>query len=325
MLEVTCAIIRNDEGEVLVVQRGPDSDHPLKWEFPGGKTRTGESHEECIVREIEEELSLDIVICGSLATVEHDYGHKQVRLIPFVCDTLLDLPVLHEHVSYRWLEAGELGAVDFSAADIPVAEEYRKRYGSVMPAVESGTPEGEVDEDGIREILCGNISVEACNLLAKSAAQNRAVLSTLVRFSLSGDPVLGFRSSWTVTKAAEIDPGSVEPYYRQLVHALPSLKNESVIRSILKIVSESDISLFDDRSHGIIASCCFDLLNSASSAVSIKVYSMEALYRLGLIYPELTEELGSSLLRVMENGSAGVKSRGKFIIERLRKDNMKKG
>ncbi|MEZ5001208.1 MAG: NUDIX domain-containing protein [Bacteroidales bacterium] len=54
MIEVTCAVIRNDDNMVLAVQRGNDSDHPLKWEFPGGKRREGESLEECIVREIDE-------------------------------------------------------------------------------------------------------------------------------------------------------------------------------------------------------------------------------------------------------------------------------
>jgi len=323
MIVVTCAVIRNDEGEILVVQRGPGTDHPLKWEFPGGKAQDGESYEECIAREIEEELSLDIVICSTLPPVEYDYGLKQVRLIPFVCDTLLDLPVLHEHVAYRWVDISGLREIDFSEADIPVAKEYYRRYYSENQAENYPDLEEKVDEDGMREILTGKISVDACNLLAESAIQNGAVLSTLVRFALFGDHTLAFRSSWCITKAAELDPESIEPYYSELVHALPTMKDESVTRSILKIISETDISLFDERCQGIIATCCFELLNSAASAVAIKVYSMEALYRLSTIYPELGEELGSSLIRVMENSSAGVKARGKYIIERLRKDNLK--
>ena len=67
MINVTCAIIRNEEEKVLVVQRGLLTDHPLKWEFPGGKIDPGESETECIIREIDEELSMDIVIVGRLA------------------------------------------------------------------------------------------------------------------------------------------------------------------------------------------------------------------------------------------------------------------
>ncbi|MBP1666519.1 MAG: mismatch repair protein MutT, partial [Bacteroidetes bacterium] len=55
MIDVTCAIIRNEENELLIVQRGEQSDHPYKWEFPGGKINEDESDEECIIREIKEE------------------------------------------------------------------------------------------------------------------------------------------------------------------------------------------------------------------------------------------------------------------------------
>ena len=43
MIDVTCAIIRNEEYQVLIVQRGEKTDHPLKWEFPGGKVAPGET------------------------------------------------------------------------------------------------------------------------------------------------------------------------------------------------------------------------------------------------------------------------------------------
>ena len=98
MIDVTCAIIRNEEDEILIVQRGESTDHPFKWEFPGGKIHPGETREDCIIREIREELSIDIVIVSLLPDVEHDYGFKQIRLIPFICDTLDELPLLSEHV-----------------------------------------------------------------------------------------------------------------------------------------------------------------------------------------------------------------------------------
>jgi len=126
MIEVTCAIIRNSDGKVLIVQRGENSDHPFKWEFPGGKTRQGESHQECIVREIKEELSLDVVICAQLEPVEYDYGFRHIRLIPFVCHMDKEEPVLNEHIAYRWTGAGELSGVDFQEADSLVAEKYLK-------------------------------------------------------------------------------------------------------------------------------------------------------------------------------------------------------
>ena len=55
MIEVCCAIILK-ESKILAVQRGPESSHPWKWEFPGGKVNPDETVEECIVREISEEI-----------------------------------------------------------------------------------------------------------------------------------------------------------------------------------------------------------------------------------------------------------------------------
>lgn len=321
MIDVTCAVIRNDEDEILVVQRGSDTDHPLKWEFPGGKIRIGEMAEDCIIREIDEELSLDIVICGKLTPVEYDYGHKQVRLIPFVCDTLHDLPVLHEHVAYRWVDSADLEMIDFSEADIAVAQEYHSRYSNADKDNATVINDAVVDESGIREILGGNISVEACDMLAESAVHNSSLLLALIRLSLSGESRLAFRSSWCLTKAAEIDSSAIEPYYEELVNLLPRLETESVIRSIMKIISESDVTRLKEKSHGIIASCSFDWLNSAESAIAIKVYSMEALYKLSVIYPELSEELYSSVVRIMENASAGVKAKGRYVIKKLGKGN----
>ncbi len=124
MIKVTCAIIRNEENEVLVVQRGEKKDHPFKWEFPGGKLKEGETEEECIIREIKEELSMEIVICRQLDPVEHDYGHIKITLIPFICDTLDELPVLSEHVDFRWMPAEKLDSVDFTEADLSVVHQY---------------------------------------------------------------------------------------------------------------------------------------------------------------------------------------------------------
>jgi 8-oxo-dGTP diphosphatase len=130
MIDVTCAIIRNEDNEVLVVQRGEKTDHPFKWEFPGGKVANGESNEDCIIREIREELSIDIVICERLGSVEYDYGKKQVRLIPFVCDTLDELPLLSEHISFKWISVSDLKYIDFSEADVLVTQQYISKHES---------------------------------------------------------------------------------------------------------------------------------------------------------------------------------------------------
>ncbi|WP_341832439.1 NUDIX domain-containing protein [Sphingobacterium thalpophilum] len=69
MLQVTCAIIEH-ANKILICQRSASMKLPLKWEFPGGKIETGESKEECLRREIKEELQIDISIHSALTMVE---------------------------------------------------------------------------------------------------------------------------------------------------------------------------------------------------------------------------------------------------------------
>lgn len=116
MIEVCCAIILK-ESKILAVQRGPESSHPWKWEFPGGKVSPDETVEQCIVREISEELTIGIGVLTQLAPVEFDYGSRQICLIPFVCQIISGEIILTEHVAQRWLDFDELISVDWSGAD----------------------------------------------------------------------------------------------------------------------------------------------------------------------------------------------------------------
>jgi 8-oxo-dGTP diphosphatase len=116
MIEVSCAIIIKDS-KILAVQRGPESSHPLKWEFPGGKLHLDETADQCVVREIEEELKLRIDVLLELKSVEFDYGTKQIRLIPFICKITSGELILTEHVAKYWFELDEWQTIDWSGAD----------------------------------------------------------------------------------------------------------------------------------------------------------------------------------------------------------------
>lgn len=117
MMEVCCAIIVH-EGKMLAVQKGPKSSHPWKWEFPGGKVDLMESPEQCIVREIEEELMIQVKTLQRLQTVEFDYGIRPICLIPFVCNIISGEIKLTEHVSMRWIEWNERKGLDWAEADL---------------------------------------------------------------------------------------------------------------------------------------------------------------------------------------------------------------
>ena len=98
---------------------------------------------------------------------------------------------------------------------------------------------------------------------------------------------------------------------------MDKINNESTLRSFLRIISLSDLEKIDSRQHGLLADFCFGILNSGFSAIAVKAYSMEILYRLSLIYHELANELSSSISILMEDASAGITSRGRMILRKL--------
>lgn len=126
MIEVCCAIIMR-ESEILAVQRGPMSAHPWKWEFPGGKTDLNETAEQCIIREIEEELSIKVKVITQLESIDFDYGNSPIRLIPLVCNIMEGKIRLTEHEALRWLVPEELETLDWSAADQVLIIKNRER------------------------------------------------------------------------------------------------------------------------------------------------------------------------------------------------------
>ena len=319
MLNVTCAVIRNEENQILVVQRGEATDHPFKWEFPGGKLIPEETEEECILREVDEELSLEIIICGRLHEVKHDYGHKQIKLIPFICDTLDELPILSEHIDYKWVDVKNLMTIDFSEADVSVARDYLKRQKTEKISndqIISDSDNLTIDKD-LQAIINNMMSMPEAEWVATSAIENPAIFVKLYEYSFSSDKHLSFRASWTLSKVCDRYPEMIYPYLSQIVDSLAGIDNESVLRSFLRILSLTDIGKISARQQGILADFSFNQLNTGFSAIAVKAYSMEILYRLTLIYPDLANELSTSIRLLMEDGSAGITSRGRAILRKL--------
>ena len=319
MIDVTCAIIRNEDNEVLVVQRGEKTSHPYKWEFPGGKVMPGETEEECIIREIDEELSMEVVIYGKLEPVEYDYGYKMIRLVPFICDTLDELPVIAEHIAFKWLIPDDLNSVEFSEADVLVANQYIE---SVRRSEKPGEkiPENEqklADDKELQRMVNSMMSMKEAEWVANSAIENPAIFRKLLDYSFLSDRKLAFRASWTLTKVCDKFPEMIYPFMVEIIEGLDKIDNESAQRSFLRIISLSDFGNISQQHHGILADHCFKALNSGFSAIAIKAYSMEIIYQLALIYPELANELSASINMLQSEGSAGVIARGHMILKKL--------
>lgn len=123
-VHVTAAVIVKDE-KILCVQRNENKFDYIskKWEFPGGKVEENELIENTIVREINEELTLNIKVNRFLIQVDHQYPDFKLIMDTFICEIVDGELQLNEHIDYKWLEKEELNKLDWAAADIPIVNE----------------------------------------------------------------------------------------------------------------------------------------------------------------------------------------------------------
>lgn len=124
MIIVTCAIIEHD-GKILCAQRSEKMNLPLKWEFPGGKIEEDEELENCLKREIKEELGVKIKVNERLPFNIHSYSNqKLIKLIPFRCSLQTFEIDLKEHIKVEWSLPADLSQYDWAEADIPIVQNY---------------------------------------------------------------------------------------------------------------------------------------------------------------------------------------------------------
>ena len=122
-IEVVAAIIVHNK-KILCVQRGENKLDYIskKYEFPGGKIEAGETNEETILREIMEELHMEIKTEEEFVTVEHEYPDFFLTMHSFICTCDVPTIQLTEHINYKWLSISELEGLDWAGADVPIVE-----------------------------------------------------------------------------------------------------------------------------------------------------------------------------------------------------------
>jgi mutator protein MutT len=123
-IEVSAALIFR-HGEVLISQRSAGAHLGGCWEFPGGKREPGESAEQCLVREIREELGAEIAVGDLFEEISHDYPEKSVHLKFFVCRLLAGEPRALECAAVKWIGKSGLDAHEFPPADARLLEKLR--------------------------------------------------------------------------------------------------------------------------------------------------------------------------------------------------------
>ena len=124
-IPVVAAIIQKD-GRILATQRGY-GEQKDGWEFPGGKIEPGETPEEALVREIREELAMEVQVKRHVVDVAWDYPTFHLVMACFLCSIAEGSPHLLEHEAARWLEPADIDSVDWLPADVLVVDALKEQ------------------------------------------------------------------------------------------------------------------------------------------------------------------------------------------------------
>ena len=130
MINVVAGIIRNNDNKILIAQRNIKKSQGGLWEFPGGKIENDETMEEAIVREIKEELDMDIVFESYFDEKKYIYPEKEINLIALNCRIIGEKYKVLEHEKVEWITVEEFDNFEFAPADVYFVNKLKNKENS---------------------------------------------------------------------------------------------------------------------------------------------------------------------------------------------------
>ncbi|WP_052283028.1 8-oxo-dGTP diphosphatase MutT [Kluyvera genomosp. 1] len=121
-LQISVGIIRNAEGEIYITQRAADAHMANKWEFPGGKIEEGESAEQAVVRELQEEVGITATSLQQFDKLEYQFPDRHITLWFWLVEGWEGEPWGKEGQPGRWIAQQNLVVDEFPPANAPIIE-----------------------------------------------------------------------------------------------------------------------------------------------------------------------------------------------------------
>ena len=118
--QIGVAVIKNNEGKILIDRRKSTGEMGGLWEFPGGKIEAGETIAECIEREVREELAIEIAVGDRLTTITHEYQTFKVTLYVHLCQYLTGEPQPIECEEIHWVNPSRMDRYQFPEANLKI-------------------------------------------------------------------------------------------------------------------------------------------------------------------------------------------------------------
>lgn len=127
MKEVTAAIIIKKD-LILIARRGRNENLAGKWEFPGGKIEDGETAQQCLIREIKEELNIDVKVGNFFEESIYVYTDGEIKLLTYFAEIINGNIKLSVHDEVKWVSIKEIDKFDFAPADVKLVEKLREEF-----------------------------------------------------------------------------------------------------------------------------------------------------------------------------------------------------
>ena len=124
LIEVSAGLVFR-HGQLIITQRPAGAHLGGLWEFPGGKREPGETFEECLVRELQEELGIEVIPGKTVESLTHDYPEKSVHLVFIACRWQHGEPQALGCADWKWIGVNELDHYQFPAADARLLERLK--------------------------------------------------------------------------------------------------------------------------------------------------------------------------------------------------------
>ncbi|MWN06154.1 8-oxo-dGTP diphosphatase [Gilliamella bombicola] len=120
--EIAVGIIRSQNCQIFITQRGEDSHLAGFWEFPGGKIENGETPYQTLLREIAEEVDIHIHQAQFLKVFKHSYEDRDITIHAYLVEEWDGVPFAKEGQPSRWVDQEDLNADEFPDANRPIIE-----------------------------------------------------------------------------------------------------------------------------------------------------------------------------------------------------------
>ena len=160
-------------------------------------------------------------------------------------------------------------------------------------------------------------SWENIEIVSQQLSQNENDFAVLMQLALHNPKQRSWRAAYLADKIHDDFPELLIPYLSAIISKLPEEKNDSKRRHWLKLISMNEI---DKQFHGVLFDYCCQAFTSAKEAVAVRVHAMQILYNISEYEKDLKPELQQIIEHEMlYHSSAGIRSRGKKILQKLQK------